>query len=211
MSWFKHACFVSYRHGQHAIKERCIRGLHDCLASELELLRNEAVYVDYERLKGGQFIDPNLARALYESACMVMVYHPTYFDPRHTYCAREYRAMVALEQERLALLPHPPDRAQGLIIPVILRGKDSLPEEIANHRFYEDFSKFMLADVEQSIKTYAGQIKGIAEYIHDRCTALEELTIPGDAEHFALPSEESVRDWLTALVLPTAKFPGSET
>src|SRR5688572_10566725 len=157
MAWFKHSCILSYRHGQHAIKERCIRELHDGLAAELELLREEDIYVDYERLKGGQFIDANLGRAIYESACMVMVYHPTYFDLDHTYCAREYRAMVALEQQRLPLLADSRDRGQGLIIPVILRGKDTLPDEIANHRFYEDFSKFMLADLEQSIKTHANQ------------------------------------------------------
>ena len=104
MAWFKNACFISYRHGQYAIKERFIRELDIGLAAELELLRNEGVYVDYERLNGGQFIDTNLARAIYESACMVMIYHPTYFDPRNAYCAREYRAMCALETDRLSLL-----------------------------------------------------------------------------------------------------------
>jgi hypothetical protein len=211
MAWFKHSCFLSYRHGQHAIKERCIRELHEGLAGELELLRKERVYVDYDRLKGGQFIDPNLARAIYESACMVMVYHPTYFDVEHTYCAREYRAMRALEEQRLALFADGAERAQGLIIPVILRGRDTMPEELSNHRMYEDFSRFMLADVEQSIRAYATQIKRIAEYIHGRCTALEQLEVEGDPGAFALPSEEAVRQWLNSIALPRAKFPGSET
>ena len=61
-------------------RERFIRELDTGLAAELELLRNEGVYVDYERLNGGHFIEANLARAIYESACMVMIYHPTYFD-----------------------------------------------------------------------------------------------------------------------------------
>ena len=77
MAWFKHACFLSFRHGQQPIKERCIRQLHDILAAELGLLREEDVFVDYNRLKGGEFIDPNLSRAIYESACMVMVYQPS--------------------------------------------------------------------------------------------------------------------------------------
>jgi hypothetical protein len=211
MAWFKHACFLSYRHGQQAIKERCIRQLHDGLAAELELLREEDVYVDYERLKGGQFLDPNLARAMYESACMIMVYHPTYFDPKHTYCAREYRAMIALERERLALFPEGPDRDSGLIIPIILRGADSLPSEIAQRRLYEDFSKLMLADVEQGLKTHASQIRRIAQYVHERCTALESLEVPGDGDHFQLPNDDAVREWLNSLALPRAKFPGSET
>lgn len=211
MAWFKHACLLSYRHGQQAIKERCIRQLHDGLAAELELLREEDIYVDYERLKGGQFLDPNLARAIYESACMIMVYHPTYFDLDHTYCAREYRAMVALEQQRLSLFRAGPDRDNGLIIPIILRGAETLPEEITRNRLYEDFSKFMLADVEQSIKTYATEIKRIAQYVHERCTALESLEVPDHGNHFQLPGEDAVRQWLNSLAMPRAKFPGSGT
>jgi hypothetical protein len=43
--WFKHACFLSYRHGQRSLKQRFIREFHDALSAELELLRNEDVYV----------------------------------------------------------------------------------------------------------------------------------------------------------------------
>ena len=211
MAWFKNACFISYRHGQYAIKERFIRELGIGLAAELELLRNEGVYVDYERLNGGQFIDTNLARAIYESACMVMIYHPTYFDPKHAYCAREYRAMCALEKDRLSLLTDGSDRTHGLIIPVVLRGTDTVPEELSNHRQYEDFSKFMLTDDElQKHPSYAPQIKRIAEYINSRCRALEEIDVSPDVADFALPSEDSVRQWLSGVPLPRAKFPGSE-
>ena len=118
--------------------------------------------------------------------------------------------MVALKQERLALLP-PADRADGLIIPLVLRGKDTLPEEVAQHRMYEDFSKFLLADIEQSIRNHAPQIAQIAAYIDERCSALEKVDVPMDAaDHFELPSDESVLPWLNTLVLPSAKFPGSE-
>jgi hypothetical protein len=211
MAWFKHSCFVSYRHGQQSIKEQFIRRFHDSLSAELELFRKEDIYVDYERLKGGTFIESHIALGIYESACMVMVYHPTYFDHEHLYCAREYRAMVTLERQRLAQVSSAAARAQGLIIPVILRGKDTLPAELSAQRMYEDFSKFMLADLDNGIKSYANHIKRIAEYIHERCVALEGIEMAMKPDEFVLPSNNSVSEWLNSLDLPKARFPGTET
>ncbi len=210
MPWFKHSCFVSYRHGQHAIKERFINEFCTGLAGELELLRNEGVWVDRERLKSGQLFNPGVAQALYESACMVVIYQPNYFDPEHPYCAREYKAMCELEAARLQLLPEGSERSKGLIIPVVLRGKDAMPPELAANRHYEDFSRFMLADAELAKHPgFAAQLKGIAEYIDGRCKALAKVTVPTN-HGFALPTAESVGDWLNSLVLPSVKFPGAE-
>jgi hypothetical protein len=210
MAWFKHACIVSYRHGQHAIIERFIRELMTGLSAELEMLRDEKVFVDYDRLKSGQIIDANLARAVYQSACMVSVYQPNYFDRAHTYCAREYRAMCGLEDKRLQLLPPGAERTQGLIIPVVLRGRATVPEELGR-RAYEDFSKFMLMDKELlKHREFATQIRKIAEYIDARCKVLEQIEVPPNDEHFVLPSDESVRGWLDTVIPPRMKFPGSE-
>ncbi len=56
MPQFKHALFVSYRHGQLPIKQAFIKQFKSGLESELELLRSEKIYVDTERLKGGASI-----------------------------------------------------------------------------------------------------------------------------------------------------------
>jgi hypothetical protein len=101
---FKYSCFISYRHGQGYIKQRFIEELHRALADELELLRGQPVYVDKDRLQGGDFYNEALARSVYESATQIIVYQPDYFDLSHPYCAREYRAMRSLESERLPLL-----------------------------------------------------------------------------------------------------------
>lgn len=207
MPRFKHACFLSYRHGQQSIKERFIRQLHDGLAAELELLRQERVYVDYERLSGGQFLDPNIARALADSACMIAVYHPTYFDPEHLYCAREYLAMLTLEENRLDALGPGAERENGLIIPIILRGSETLPAEIAKRRIYHDFSKVLLGDVDAGIKGHAAQLRGIAQYIDGRCRALE--SVRADSVSLQLPDDQTVREWIRTLELPDAKFPGT--
>jgi hypothetical protein len=94
MPGFQYSCFISYRHGQGDIKQRFIEEFHRALTAELELLRNERAFVDMERLKGGDFYNEALARALYESATLVLIYQPNYFDTQHPYCAREYRGCV---------------------------------------------------------------------------------------------------------------------
>src|SRR5216117_660222 len=139
------------------------------LSAELELLRGEGAYIDWQRLNGGDFYNEAFARALYESVCMILIYQPNYFDQAHPYCAREYRAMCELERERLALLP-PMEQTHGLIIPCVLRGEDAIPQELASTRHYEDFSKFMLVDAEMSTHPlYAQNIRRLAHYIDQRC------------------------------------------
>jgi len=208
---FKNACFLSYRHGQRQIKQRFITEFRDALASELELLRDEGLYVDLGRLNGGDFYNEALARALYESVCIVIVYQPNYFDTKHPYCAREYRAMCALETRRLSLLGNLEDRNHSVIIPIVLRGESAIPPEIAARRQYDDFSKFMLLDEELSRHPlYAPKIKQIAEYIDARCQCFEDTEIPfDDADEFRLPDEDETKAWLRELHLPRMKFPGA--
>jgi len=212
MPAFQHACFVSYRHGQGAIKRRFVEEFTRALRDELELLRDQRPYVDMERLTGGDFFNQALARALYGSATFVIVYQPNYFDLLHPYCAREYRAMRALEQERLSLLPTPEERDHGLIIPVILRSPEGLPPELRGARQFEDFRKFMLMDDDISRHPlYAPRVRVIAEYINRRCQCLEAAHIPFDsADAFQLPGEDETRLWIQNLALPRVGFPGAK-
>src|SRR4051794_30268202 len=101
---FRYSCFISYRHGQRKLAERIVQDLYDALSSELELLMNEQIYLDRERLKGGNFYNEALATALCQSACMITIFTPTYFDCNHPFCAREYKAMERLEQSRLSAI-----------------------------------------------------------------------------------------------------------
>jgi hypothetical protein len=212
MPQFRHASFVSYRHGQLAIKQAFVQQLTAGLSAELEVLRNEKLYVDTRRLNGGDFFHQELGRALYESATMILVYQPNYFDADHPYCAREYRAMCCLERERLALLPNAEDRNHSLIIPVVLRGEKELPAELRDKRQYHDFSTFALVGRELARnREYAPKLRAIAEYINERCKALEANRVPfADADAFRFPGEEEVCPWIQGLQLLRPKFPTAE-
>lgn len=209
---FQYACFISYRHGQRRLAERIINDLYEALSAEVELLRNEKVFLDRDRLQGGSFYNEALAKALCRSACMIVVFTPTYFDREHTYCAREYKAMERLEERRLGLLRATADRNNGLIIPIVFRGEDHLPPEIKERRQYYNFDDFLLCDVEMwRHPHYAPKIKEIAQYICDRCRMLEALPqVFDECEGFTLPTEEEISGWLARVAGTEITFPGRQ-
>jgi len=186
---FKNACFLSYRHAQFRLMRSFAEQFHEALASELEPLTDLPVYQDSKRLQGGDFFDQQLPRNLCESVCMVMIYTPTYFSPDHLYCAREYAAMKELEGRRLSSLS---DRSHGLIIPVVLRDFDRLPEEIKNSRQVHQLDQFGLASVTITrIQGYAANIRSLAAYIAERCRDLEQVD-PG-CDESEWPAQDAVK------------------
>lgn len=210
---FEYSCFVSYRHCQSQLGKRIINDLYNAICGELELMTDKEVYLDRERLEGGYFYNEALARALCRSVCMIVVFTPTYFNMHHTYCAREYKAMEALEKKRLRLLEDPDDRTHGLIIPVVFRGWDYLPLEIKERRQCHDFSDFLLCDTEIcSHPGYAPKVRQIAEYIASRCNTFDALGIDayGGCEDFTLPTERKIRPWLEEVTNHRIPFPGRE-
>lgn len=209
MAHFKYASFVSYRHGQSTLKQAFIEQFTTGVSAELEALRGEKLYVDFERLKGGDFFNEGLARAIYESATMIVIYQPNYFDIDHPYCAREYRGMCGLESQRLANLPVAEDRDHSLLVPVIYRGERELPVELRNTRQCHDFSQFTLVGRELSRhRNYAPKLREIAEYIHERCRTLDTNNVQfPESDVFQLPTDQEVCEWMQGQVLPRPKFP----
>jgi hypothetical protein len=208
---FEYACFVSYRHHQQSqIAERFILDLAAALRNELALMMEEDVFVDTERMRGGTFFNPALANALCKSVCMVVIYTPTYFSWNNMYCAREYRAMERLEEVRLTRLTGQQGREAGLIIPVILRGLDSLPDNIRARRHFYTFERFCLSTRELARnRQFEERVREIATVIHARRRALapwaDEITC--DCQSFTFPTEDEVRPWLQGMIPSLSAFP----
>ncbi len=68
-----YACFVSYCHGQYDLVKGFIDQLKTALKSELDALMDEELYIDEERLRPGYHYNEELARAICQSVCMVVV------------------------------------------------------------------------------------------------------------------------------------------
>ncbi len=208
---FKYACFISYRNGQRQLMERIITDLSTALANELEAWLDLEVYVDRERLQGGVLYNEALAQALCESVCMIVIFTPTYFSKTHSYCAREYKAMEKLETARLHALGQQTDPKHGLIIPIVFRGAEALPDDIKERRHYYKFDDFLLSDVEISKHpAYAPKIREIARTIYDHHQRLS--TLPTDlcqhCRQFTLPSEADILPWLETVQGSVTPFPG---
>lgn len=191
---FEHGCFISHVHAKEPLMQEFVNQLAEALRSELEPLIGDfvenTVYLDEERLKGGEKFNLSLARALCASACWVMVYVPQYF--RRPYCQREFRAMQILEERRLghpdiALEPH-----KGMIIPIILRGKrEKLPASLSEEVHCLEFSRFSTAGSE--ILRHDTFIEQIAE----RAAFIEEVFELGnglaeDCAQFSIPELDEI-------------------
>jgi hypothetical protein len=197
---FEHACFISYRHHEQSrIAERFIDDLCSALRNELALQMDEDLYVDRQRMRIGTVFNEALAGALCRSVCMVLIYTPTYFSRQHLYCAREFKAMEAIEDRRLSRLPGRDRREHGLILPVVLRGMSSLPEMLSSRRHCYNFERFSLTSRTLARnKTFEAEVREMAEVILHRKRLLETVgtDLTGDCDEFSFPSEELVRPWI---------------
>ncbi len=203
---FQYSCFISYRHTQADIVEDLV----DALKTELGRWLDLEVYLDRERLKGGDFYNEELSQALCESICLIVVYTPTYFSSKNTFCAREFKAMEELEHQRFTKVGLVNNTKHGLIIPIVYRGDKKFPEDIKNKRLYHSFEEFQISgDATLDNPEYARKIKEIAEYIDERCDEViaheDELCNP--CSTFELPKEEDILDWLSDMLPPRPKLP----
>ena len=117
--------------------------------------------------------------------------------------------MEKLEQHRLAKLQKSLSRECGLIIPIVLRGEDSLPKEIRTTRHYYSFERFSLTSRELAkIANSRHRLEDSNRVDHRKQmfdTLSEDLT--GDCDDFSFPTEDEVRPSLDAVITPTSPFP----
>lgn len=205
---FKYSCFISYRNYKTGVNSRLINDLRTAVSEELSFHIAAPVYFDEERLDPGDLYNDELATALCQSLCMILAYTPRYFDLTQTYCAREYKAMEALETKRLNSVKDPDLKRKGLIIPIVIRGEDNLPAEIKNKRQYWNFGKIHLGDPQiTSHPQYGSKICEIAERIGGLYKAFETLPdLNGNCHDYKLPLEEDIKPWLEQIIA-NPKFP----
>jgi hypothetical protein len=194
---FRYSAFLSYRHPKGSLAARFVASLYDSLAAELELLVPEPMFFDQYAFKDKEFSDQALAEALCTSVCMIFVYSPVLYDEERPYCAIEYNAMKILEKHRLEALP-PDERRYGLILPIILRGREMVPAEIWEQRQCLDFSGYLGSHSLKRRSDYAQRVRGLADYIARRCEVFRALPhdLFSEDESFALPDREEVIRWI---------------
>lgn len=181
----RYGCFFSYAHGRYELMNKFKSALSDAIRCYLEPYfdNEDELFIDTEQLGGGDDIDRRIARAMCESAAMILIYTPKY--EAHAYTRREYAAMQKLEQERSAWYPMP----SHLIIPVIMTmhpGK--LPPQISSS-FYVNFSHFTMATTDlKSNPEFLPDIQRIVDRIVTHYQLQKKFTPVGhDCNQFVLP------------------------
>jgi hypothetical protein len=209
---FAYSCFVSYRHMEFEPGRSSIRRVVDALKGQLEYSAPLPVYLDQERLRGGQFYQEALAKQICESACMVVLYWPTYFSAQHTFCSREFKLMERLEKDRLSLLPER-ERINGLIIVLALADFDRLPTEIRAKRLCYDFEPYMLSRSLERHPAFLTNMRDIRRYIAERCNVLDFVPPPDptvDCPQCRLPDTQTILPWLQQVLHPGIPYPTRE-
>lgn len=203
----RYGCFLSYCHDDGILVRGFINSLVEALESELGPYLPpyvKKVYHD-KRMETGYLFNSELAQALCGSACMVVVYSPSYH--RHPYCMMEYAAMEALEEQRADMINNSivTPKNYGLILPVILRGRlEALPDEIRSKRQFADFSQVTTANPEitkredliEKVGRMAAYISEVYEYFEDFeqtaetdiCVRCREFDLPKKFTPWAKPS-----------------------
>ena len=207
------ACFISYMHSPVPGVQEIYKAFRDSLATQVGLYMPKVpVYLDTARLAGGDFFDQELPCQLCRSGCMVLLFNPSYFDTENTYCAREYRAMLKLEEKRLALADADL-RKKGLIIPVVFRGEEALPDEIKSRRHCYSFDRMLLRPADFASEECTKIVREIADVVWQRFSAFKRLSAnpPVPCETFALPADAEIQAWLRQVVdgVPTQKLPNT--
>ena len=202
----KYGCFISY---PHVTDPEIIRNFEAELLRELNMWNlqglQKPVYRDETRLKGGAFFNAALARALCESVCMIAVYIPGYFNAKRIDCGREYRAMEKLERRRLQSLNRKLSKENGLIIPIIFRGSDEIPEEILSRRHCYNFEPITMKTRRLGTPQARAYFSEIARYVRDRYNEIKSVKI--SCVKPSLPSDGEVLPWLKRVQRVERRFP----
>jgi TIR domain len=203
---YKYSCFFSYRGANNDLVSDFILKLHSALS---EMIGKEPVFMDAARLNSEKNMKASdLAKALNQSACMLLVYTPNYFSKHYPCCTKEYLAMQRLESKRLQQLKSKGLFADmSLIIPIVFRGGAYLPEEVAQRRPIFNFEDFLLADTDfDSIPKFTNELNEIAEYI-SKCSMSIEAISQESSINFSLPTDIDVDKFLSKLESQPQSFP----
>lgn len=213
MSETFHACFISYRHPCEVDNReaKIIEHVRKAIADHVQMETHEhKVFFDQQRLVPGYQYDESLAEAICRSACMVIVYWPSYLES--DYCKKEIQAMLDIERKRRQLLG---DALHGcrLFIPVILRGDYAhLPEAITKDCHYLDYRK-QATNPNVNIgddETMSEQLFRIAAYIKSLCDKMKPQSrrLFDRCQEFGFPTASAAAVAADIAPAPPQPFPG---
>ena len=205
---FKHSCFISYRHSKTALGTENYKKFIDDLIEHICDYRDEVPYYDQLYAEPGTILPNHLAKAICYSACMNVIFTPTYTKGEQIYCAREYTAMKRLERDRIGLRDDLPDDEMGLIIPIITRTTELHPD--MKPRKAIDCAPHILNSGRRRNNNYRAELDKIAQRVNKIIVHFEQQDDDpvGNCDTFTFPNidDEDVQQFITNGVTPIPKW-----
>lgn len=194
----KYACFISYPNEigvQGQLAREFAEAIYEALSVEIGGLFDRPIYFDKDHIRANS----QIAEAICNSACLLMILTPKYFNEKSPLCAQEFKAMQNIESHRLGTIGI--DAADfSFIIPVMPYSREVLPMNVVGQRKDYDFRDMVLSGNLRSHPLYGPQIRQLAEHIF-RCSHLLENCEEdffGQCAEYSLPNLEDVSELLNS-------------
>ncbi len=208
-----YSCFISYRHPaiSGGLEEKLIRHVVTAVKDHIAVYTHKyEVYFDEDRLIPGYEYNENLAKALCRSACMIVVYWPSYLES--DYCRKEIETMLDIEETRRRILGRQLHGCR-LFVPIIVHGDyEDLPQQMREGCQYLNYTAQSIRhdfnigdDQDVSAKLY-----GIAKYVKSLCDKMSavEDKLFNACDTFAFPQQPGGGSRVTSISIPSQLFPG---
>lgn len=206
---FGTACFISYPHNAGKSVDAFVTRLKEELQDRVAAVVPGPVVTDHDFMTGADF-NKAIAKAICESACLLVVYMPVY--ERKAFCIQEYVAMERHQASRYEKLERDLSDRLGMVIPLVYTGQEArIPAWISKKINYKNISKDTIADPvgifdKQDFKQWLVSVADLIDQLYDEFKSAGGLcTSCGDDR---LPDEEDteVQARLNKPTQPTETF-----
>jgi hypothetical protein len=189
---FKTACFISYPHNAGKSVDAFVARLTDELKDRLAQFVTDPVVTDHDFPTGADF-NKAIAKAICESACLLVVYMPVY--ERKAFCIQEYVAMERHQTKRYQSLQRDLSDKFGMILPLVYAGHESkIPKWISQKINYKNISHATIADPVSIFETgdfkrWLVEVANLIDSLYNEfratenvCAGCEADTLPDEAD-----------------------------
>jgi hypothetical protein len=200
---FRTACFISYPHNAGKSVDAFVARLKEELKDRLAQFVTDPVITDHDFQTGANF-NRAIAKAICESACLLVVYMPVY--ERKAFCIQEYVAMERHQTRRYQSLQRDLSDRFGMILPLVYTGQESkIPTWISEKINYKNISNATIADPVSifdtpEFKSWLVDVANLIDSLYNEFRTAANLCSGCDTD--SLPDPEDV-EVLARLNIPT--------
>lgn len=206
---FGKACFISYPHNAGKSVDAFVTRLKVELQDRVAQVVAGDVVTDHDFMTGADF-NKAIAKAICESACLIVVYMPVY--ERKAFCIQEYVAMERHQASRYQKLKRDLSGKLGMVIPLVYTGQEArIPAWISKQINYKNISKHTIADPvrifdTQDFKQWLVEVADVIDQLYNEFKGAGNLCTDCDTDTLPSETDQLVQARLNLPTQPTESF-----